>query len=88
VSGETFSLDPAVGVELDYLQIAFLRFGVNQFQEVPNFDNTTRWIMRPALGLGAKIGAVQIDYAFSDSGAEDNTYSHVVSLILKLKGDK
>lgn len=86
VASETFSLDPAIGLELDYLQLAFLRFGLNQFQEVPDFEGQMRTAIRPALGLGVQIKGIRLDYAFSDSGADDNTYSHVVSLILQLKG--
>ncbi|HKK74243.1 MAG TPA: PorV/PorQ family protein [Saprospiraceae bacterium] len=85
VSGETLSLDPAVGLELDYQRFVFLRFGLNQFQEVPDFSGNTRLAMRPSVGLGLQFNAVQLDYAFSDSGATDNLYSHVVSLIIQLK---
>lgn len=85
LSGATISLDPAVGVELDYQRFVFLRFGLNQFQEVPGFTGDSRLAMRPSLGLGIKFKGIQVDYAFSDSGATDNLYSHVVSLLIQLK---
>jgi hypothetical protein len=86
VSGSTLSLDPAFGLELDYQRFVFLRFGLNQFQEVIGFDNNSRLTMRPSLGLGLHFKGIQIDYAFSDSGASDNLYSHVISLLIQLKG--
>ena len=86
ISGSTFSLDPAFGLELDYQRFIFLRFGLNQFQEISGFDNNTRLTMRPSLGLGFHLKGIQVDYAFSDSGATDNLYSHVISLLIQLKG--
>lgn len=85
ISGATFSLDPAMGLEMDYQGFIFLRFGINQFQEISTFAGNDRLSMRPSLGLGIKIKTIQLDYAFSDSGASDNLYSHVVSVLIQLK---
>jgi len=85
ISGTTFSLDPALGLELDYLQLAFLRLGGSQFQQRPDFDGQSSLVLRPSIGMGFRLQGVQLDYAFSDSGASDNLYSHVVSLGIQLK---
>ncbi|MEO0340143.1 MAG: hypothetical protein AAF242_13125 [Bacteroidota bacterium] len=85
VSSSTFSMDPAFGIELDYSQFAFLRAGVNQFQELVDIDGGTTTTARPSIGVGFKISNLKVDYAFSDLGAEDDTFSHIISLILRLK---
>ena len=85
VSGDPFSIDPAFGLEADYDQFIFLRAGVNQFQEIAGFDNATSWQARPALGVGFRLSALQVDYAFSDQTGLENGYSHVISLMLHLK---
>jgi hypothetical protein len=88
LSSSTFSLDPAFGIELDYEGFVFLRAGANQFQQIPDFDGTENLALRPSIGVGFQLGAFTVDYAFSDLGSDENTYSHVVSLILKLKSKK
>ncbi len=88
VSSSTFSLDPSFGIEVDYDRFVFLRAGANQFQQIADFDGTESLALRPSIGVGFKLGAFTVDYAFSDLGSDENTYSHVVSLILKLKSKK
>lgn len=79
------SLDPLVGLELDYKQFVYLRAGVNNIQEEVDLVGDTYWGVHPNLGLGLRFKNVQLDYAFTNVGeSEDNTYSHVVSVILQL----
>ncbi|MEL6864451.1 MAG: hypothetical protein AAFP19_08535 [Bacteroidota bacterium] len=80
-----FSLDPTIGLELNYGQFVFLRGGLNQIQEVKDFDGTKSWTVQPNMGLGLKIYQLYIDYAFTDIGDQaQNTYSHVISLRLNM----
>ena len=88
VSSSTFSLDPAFGLELDYESFVFLRAGANQFQQITDFDGAENLAISPSIGVGFKLGAFTVDYAFSDLGSDENVFSHVVSLILKLKPKK
>lgn len=85
ISGDPFSIDPAFGLELDYGQFAFLRAGMSQFQQIPDFDGTNAINSRPSLGLGIKMGQLFIDYAYTDLGDDRATFSHIISLRLGLQ---
>jgi len=85
ISSDPFSIDPSFGLELDYKQFLFLRAGVNQFQREIDFDNTELLRYRPGIGVGLKIGQINLDYAFTDLGAENSSYSHIVSLMIQFK---
>jgi hypothetical protein len=84
ISSEPFSIDPAFGIEADY-DFLFLRAGVNQFQRERDFDDSEMLTLRPSIGVGLKISALRLDYAFTDLGDQDNTFSHVISLTLDMK---
>lgn len=85
ISSNPFSIDPAIGLEMDYNQFVYLRFGVNQFQNEVDFDNQESLTVRPSIGVGLRISSLKIDYAFTDLGDSQNTFSHIISLILDLK---
>lgn len=85
LSGPTFSVDPAFGVELDYNETVYLRGGVNNFQQEKDLEYNDKWTAQPTLGIGLKFKALRIDYAFTDiSNTDQKNYSHVVSLLLDL----
>ncbi|MCO6493104.1 MAG: hypothetical protein J5I98_32090, partial [Phaeodactylibacter sp.] len=88
VSASPFSIDPAFGLEADYNQFVYLRAGLNQFQRIQDFDNTESLRMRPSLGVGLAISSLKVDYAFTDLGSEENTFSHIISLMLEIKPRK
>jgi len=85
ISADPISIDPAFGLEIDYNQYIFLRAGVNQFQQESNLDQEDFWTARPSIGVGLKLGALNVDYAYTDLGDQRNTYSHVISLLLNFK---
>lgn len=75
------SIDPHLGLEFDYKQLIFLRFGVGQFQQIKDFDNTQSWTYQPNFGLGIKLNNIQIDYALADIGDRaESPYSHIFSI--------
>ena len=81
VKTDLVSLDPRVGLEADYNKIAFLRAGVGSFQQVKNFDGSTRISYTPSFGLGIRIKVVTIDYAMTDIGNRaEALYSHIFSI--------
>jgi hypothetical protein len=81
IKSDFASVDPSVGLEIDYLKIVFVRFGAGNVQEVKNFDETTYMTFQPNFGLGVKIKMVTIDYALTDIGDQsESLYSHVFSL--------
>lgn len=80
-ASDLVSLDPRIGVEFDYLKLAFLRLGVNNFQKIENFDESHYLSYQPAFGLGIKIKIMTLDYAFLDIGDQsESLYSHVFSI--------
>lgn len=91
VSTSAFSVDPRIGLQLDYNNWVFLRAGASQFQQVPqNFDpNDKQWVFRPTAGIGLRIKSFYIDYALSNLGNVAPTLlSHIVSLKLDMKAPK
>jgi hypothetical protein len=85
IQGDPISIDPGAGLELGYNDFLFFRAGVNQFQYEQDFDKTETLTMRPSLGVGMKLGRLQLDYAFSNLGDNDNKFSHIISLIFEMK---
>lgn len=91
ISSEVASIDPRVGVELDYDKFIQLRLGVNNMQRVTRDFSTDqkRIDVQPNFGVGLKLNRVQLDYALTNIGAGGvSQYSHVVSLWFNLKPRK
>ncbi|SDJ94928.1 hypothetical protein SAMN05421823_101497 [Catalinimonas alkaloidigena] len=75
------SVDPTIGIEFDYAQIVYLRGGVNNVQQIREFDGSDSWSMQPNFGIGIRIRNFFIDYALTDVGDVSETiYSNVFSL--------
>ncbi len=78
---DLISIDPKAGVEFDYKKVAFLRMGVNQIQQIRDFDNSTSWTFQPNMGVGFKLSDLTIDYALTDIGdLAPGLFSHVFSV--------
>ncbi len=76
-----FSIDPAAGIELDYMKIVFLRFGMGNIQRIKTFEGNYSTSVQPNFGLGVKISKFTIDYALTDLGNfSESLYSNVFSL--------
>ena len=88
LSSDVVSVDPQVGLELGYKKTVFLRTGLNNVQDIKNFDGTTYRTAQLNFGLGFKIKNFMIDYALSrsnvDSQAEE-LYSNIFSLKASFK---
>lgn len=78
---DAVSVDPAVGLELDYLRTVFVRLGAGDVQSIKDFDGGTYRTYQTNFGLGIRINQVWIDYALTDIGdRSESLYSHVFSL--------
>lgn len=90
LSADPVSVDPAFGLEADYGEFIFVRAGVSQLQRIQDFDLEERLNSRPSIGIGLKVGALNVDYAYTDLGEDDgrSTYSHIVSVKLGIKPKK
>lgn len=81
IEGDPVSIDPHIGIEINYNKLAFVRFGVGNFQREKVFDDKKSMTFQPNLGIGIHFKGLTIDYAITDIG--DNSialYSNVFSL--------
>lgn len=77
------SISPSFGFQADYLDIVFLRGGVNNFQNQLDFNQTESLSVEPSFGIGFKYKGIQVDYALTNiSGSSGTLYSNVFSLKL------
>jgi hypothetical protein len=77
-----FSIDPHLGVEVDYHKIVYLRMGMGNVQLIPDFDKNRSFDFQPTLGLGIRLKNFMIDYALTDIGDQSIAlYSNVFSMI-------
>ena len=75
------SVDPSMGIEIGYSNIVFARAGVNNFQQIPEFDGTNDFSWQPNIGIGIKYFGFKLDYALTDIGNQSIAlYSHIFSL--------
>ncbi len=79
------SIDPRAGIELNYKRLAFLRMGINNIQEVKNFDGSKQRTFQPNFGVGVKLKSLLIDYALVNPTQSTGLVSHVFSLRLSLE---
>ena len=81
IATDFVSIDPALGFQLDYLNIVFLRGGVGNIQNEIQFDDSKSLSLQPNIGLGFIYKGIQIDYALTNIGNVGNAlYSNVLSL--------
>lgn len=77
------SIDPALGFELGFIDMVYLRAGMGNFQNELQIDQTTELSFQPSFGVGFKYNGINIDYAFTDIGDQSIAlYSNVFSLKL------
>ena len=80
-SSSIVSIDPAVGFQLDYDKLVYLRLGVGNFQYITEFDNSKTLSTQPNFGLGFNYKGIQIDYALTNIGSIGNAqYSNIFSV--------
>ncbi|GLR19683.1 putative type IX sorting system protein PorV2 [Portibacter lacus] len=90
LGGQNFNLDPAIGAELGYKNLVFLRAGLGDVERSLNEVNGSRDLsLKPNVGLGLNLGRFGVDYALTNIGAigEENgaLYSHIFSLRLNFE---
>ncbi len=84
--GDPFSVDPHMGLELDYKRKVFIRAGVHNMQKEPDFEKEEILTLQPNMGLGVQLRNVRIDYALTDIGNVSAAgYSHVFSFSLAIQ---
>ncbi|MCG1036621.1 PorV/PorQ family protein [Polaribacter sargassicola] len=82
-ASEVMSVDPAMGFQLDYDKIVYLRAGVGNFQYITEFDNSKSLSMQPNFGVGFNYNGIKIDYALTNIGSVGNAlYSNIFSITI------
>ncbi len=85
ISARPFSIDPMFGIQFGFKDLVAIRTGVGNFQYIKNFDDTRSLNFQPNIGVGFRLQAVHIDYAFTNIGnVSAALYSHVISLKIHL----
>ncbi len=88
------SIDPHLGLELDYAKTVFLRAGFNNIQQYADANGKNTTSIQPNVGAGFRlrdnkkhrIPEVRVDYAFTGlNRSGEGLYSHVISLIVALE---
>ena len=91
VSKNSLEIDPTLGIEIGYMNKAFLRFGMGNIQRrvnIENFDESTIEI-QPNVGLGLKLGRLTVDYALTNLGDRtDILVSHIFSVGIAFNASK
>jgi len=83
ISSSFVSISPSFGFEVDYINLVYLRGGINNFQNRTNFDNSQSLSLEPNFGVGFKYKGIQIDYALTNiGGANGSLFSNVFSIKL------
>ena len=82
IKSDPISIDPHAGLELNFMEIAYLRVGTMNVQEIPNIDGGEDYTFQPNLGVGLHLfNRLTIDYSFTDIADQSIAlYSHVFSL--------
>lgn len=93
VSADPISIDPKLGLEVNFNNAFFLRGGINNFQKALADGDTLNqkrvWIYQPSAGAGFRLQNVRIDYAFTNLANQSNPlFTHVFSLQFDLVNDK
>ncbi len=85
ISTDFVSLDPSIGLELDYKKIGFLRFGFGNFQKEQLVDSIEEQVsFQPNFGIGVNIWSLYIDYSLTDLGNSSSVlYSNIFTLKYK-----
>ena len=80
-SSDALSVDPAVGFQLNFDDLVYLRTGVGNFQYITEFENTKSLSLQPNFGIGFKYNGIKLDYALTNIGSVGNAlYSNIFSI--------
>lgn len=75
------SIDPHLGLELNFKDLIFFRAGIMNLQKIPTISYKDKWNMQPNLGLGIHFQRFRIAYALTNIGNNDfPLFSNVFSL--------
>ncbi|MEO9571690.1 MAG: PorV/PorQ family protein [Polaribacter sp.] len=80
-SSNSLSVDPAIGFQLNFDDLVYLRSGVGNFQYITEYDNTKSLSLQPNFGVGFNYNGIKVDYALTNIGSVGNAlYSNIFSI--------
>ena len=80
-----FSINPHAGIELNYENKYYLRYGVTNFRKETINADEQKLRLQNNIGIGLKKGRFAIDYAFLNfNRLAEELYSHVFSLKMSI----
>lgn len=83
ISSSFASITPALGLQLDYNNLVFLRSGIGKFQNIEQLGGGETLNMQPNIGLGFHYKGIYVDYSLTNIGKTDEVfYSNIFSLKL------
>lgn len=78
---DVLSINPAIGFQLDFDELVYLRAGVGNFQYIEEFDNSKAISVQPNFGVGFKYNGINVDYALTNIASVGNAlYSNIFSI--------
>jgi hypothetical protein len=81
ISSDFISLEPQLGLEIDYNRLFYLRLGLNNLQNQVGFNKREYVDYQVNFGVGVEYMKFKLDYALTDwTDTKDNLYSHIFSL--------
>jgi hypothetical protein len=80
VKTPVFSIDPKIAFELNYNRLVFLRAGMNNLQQIKEFNNQQSWQFQPNFGVGVATNGLHLDLALSKIADNSEVSSIIVSL--------
>ncbi len=75
-----FSADPKAALELNYKRLVFIRTGMNNLQQIKEFDSRDTWQFQPNFGVGVATNGLKLDLALSKIADNATISSIIVSL--------
>jgi hypothetical protein len=82
-SSQLGSIDPAVGFQLDFDRLVYVRLGVGNFQYITQFDDGKSLSLQPNFGVGFNYQGIHVDYALTNIGSVGNAlFSNVFSITI------
>jgi hypothetical protein len=81
VKTKSWSMEPALGLELGYKQFIFLRGGIGNVQKAKNVTGGNVTTIQPNIGVGIKYKIFALDYAMTNIGnVSTSLYSHIFTV--------
>ncbi|HAR19234.1 MAG TPA: hypothetical protein DCR46_01115 [Cytophagales bacterium] len=82
IQSDVLSIDPKIGMEVNYVKVVYLRAGMGNVQKIKDFNQESKLTPQFNFGVGIRIKKIQIDYALANVGdvRSNGLYSNIFSL--------